>query len=177
MDDAVAQTATDSSIEHGDERSDPMRVVGYLDPNSRLTLREGLAEYRAANVGEGFFEESELRQEARALFHNHDRVHVVFGLTTDVRHEVLADSWTLLGADIPWRDYLAYIREPAARKAIENIGTCHALWVSLLTLPDIVRVYFRSRAMTKMWPWADHESFLDVPLVELRQEFGIRLLA
>lgn len=27
-----------------------------------------------------------------ALFHNHDRVHVVFGLSTELRHEVLVDN-------------------------------------------------------------------------------------
>ncbi len=149
---------------------------GYQDADCPLSLREGLREYRAANFGEGFFEEGDLSPESVALFHNHDIVHVVFGLSTELRHEVLADSWTFFGVDIPWLDYANYLRQPDALKAVENIGWLRVSWIAILTLPAVARAFFRARKMTKPWPWSDHEAHLDVPLVELRREFGIEIL-
>lgn len=151
-------------------------ACGYQLPDCSATLRSGLAEYRSANFGEGFFEESDLPPASAELFHNHDIVHVVFGLSTQLRHEVLADSWTFFGVDIHWRDYANYLRQPEAQKALEQVGWLRALWIAVLTIPAVVRAYRHSRKMTKRWPWAEHDAYLDVPLVELRREFGIQII-
>ena len=37
------------------------------------------------------------------------------------------------------------------------------------------KVWLRTRKMTKRWPWTEFESYLDRPLGEIREEFGIEV--
>lgn len=162
------------------EGADVVSACQYQDPKATLTLREGLEEYRRANAGKDFLEEEDLMRESGtrtvALFHNHDIVHVVFGLSTKLRHEVLADTWTFAGADIPWREYLAYLTEPAAQGVIKDTGYLRTAWTSLLTIPAAFRVLANARRMTRKWPFDGHHDFLDRALCEIRRDFGIKLV-
>jgi len=156
-------------------------ACAYQDPDSKLSLREGLDEYRRANARPGFLDEEELTrtrgERVAALFHNHDRIHVVFGLSTELRHEVLADTWTFAGADIHWREYVDYLREPAAQELLQDIGYLETARVSIQSIPAVLRAIARARRMKKPWPFADHDAYLDIPLNEIRREFGIELVA
>ena len=156
-------------------------VCAYQDPKTTLSLREGLDEYRAANTTPDFLDEEELERtrgaRVAALFHNHDRVHVVFGLSTQLRHEVLTDPWTFTGADIPRREDAAYLIEPAAQDLLEDIGYLQTALVSIQSIPAVLRMIARARRMTQPWPFADHDAYLKHPLDAIRREFEIELVA
>ncbi|MBC8342226.1 MAG: hypothetical protein H8E63_11275, partial [Proteobacteria bacterium] len=38
------------------------------------------------------------------------------------------------------------------------------------------RLAWRSRKMSKKWPWKKWRPYLDVPLAEIRREFGIKVI-
>ena len=42
-------------------------------------------------------------------------------------------------------------------------------------LGKLPRLVWRSWRMSKQWPWKAWEPYLNVPLAEIRREFGIRI--
>lgn len=155
----------------------------YQDPASTQTLREGLAEYRAANPG--LFDPEDLAGDESLgqlgpFFAAHDACHVLFGLSTSLVDESLADTWTLWGTDVRLRELWSYLRSDEQkqffRTFMREVGYGKLLRGSLVAIPRMLRVFWRARGMTRKWAlhqWADH---LDEPLVQLRREHGIRLV-
>ncbi|MEM9454263.1 MAG: hypothetical protein AAGF11_08800 [Myxococcota bacterium] len=155
----------------------------YQHADSTQTLREGLAEYQAANPN--LFDVEQLAQD-RSLgdlgmfLAAHDACHVLFGLGTSLPDETLADTWTFVGTDTTWKQLWPYFRSEAQRDFIRrlfrDIGYGRVVASTLSTLPRVAKVMWRSRRMTRKWAlyrWPDH---LDVPLVELRSRYGIELV-
>ncbi|MCX4243894.1 hypothetical protein [Paraliomyxa miuraensis] len=153
----------------------------YQDAQSTQTLREGLAEYRAANPGlfdPEALEKNESLGHLGRFFAAHDACHVLFGLSTSLADETLADTWTYFGTDVRWRELWSYFRSDAQKEFfstfLSEVGYGRMLWSSLGAIPRVVRAIWRSRSMTRKWSLHDWSAHLDVPLVELRREFGIR---
>lgn len=144
----------------------------YLEPDCRLTLAEGLAEFAAANPGLIPPTDPELRELVLA----HDSCHVLFGLTTSVEDEALADTWTLVGSTVTLKQYAQYLKRPEFTGIVKQIGLWNIIFGSLRALPRIFRAIRRARRMTARWPFFDYARFLDVPVVELRRRFGVQLV-
>lgn len=68
--------------------------AAYLNQNSRQTLLEGLEEFRGDIPMP--FGGNDPSSPVEQLFQCHDICHVVFGLSTDLLDEVLADTWAIL---------------------------------------------------------------------------------
>lgn len=155
----------------------------YQDADSTQTLREGLAEYRAANPGLFDPEQLQSQQELGELgrfFAGHDACHVLFGLSTSLADETLADTWTFFGTDVQWRELWSYFRSDEQKKFFKDflgeIGYWTLISSSIRALPRVARAIWRTRKMTHKWSlhgWAEH---LDVPLVELRARYNISLV-
>ena len=80
----------------------------YLEREGPLTLAEGLAEFEASQEGLITGDDStELGRLTRA----HDCCHVLFGLTTAIEDEALADTWTLFGSTVTLREYSRYLQQ------------------------------------------------------------------
>lgn len=150
-------------------------ALRYLDPESTMTLREGLAEYFRSMPD--LLDVNALEGKAKELFDNHDTAHVVFGCDVSLRHEAMMDTWTVFGTDVGFFAYMRYLTTPEARRVVTDAGVLRSLWGALLAVPDAVRVIGRARRMKKKWPWRDHERYLDRPLVEIRRDLGLAILA
>lgn len=92
-------------------------MLRYQDQDSTQTLREGLAEYYAANVGI-VMRPDDLPPESVALFRSHDLCHVIFGLDTSLGDETLADTRTLLSCDVGARRYARYLTSDRTAKTL-----------------------------------------------------------
>ncbi|MDR4464541.1 MAG: hypothetical protein MRJ66_09785 [Nitrospira sp.] len=68
--------------------------AAYLAQDSQQTIREGLEEFRG-DIPKPFGG-NDPSSPVEQLFQCHDICHVVFGLSTDLRDEVLADTWAIL---------------------------------------------------------------------------------
>lgn len=148
----------------------------YQHQDATLSLREGLRDYFRSNPE--LLDPDELeRQGSKSadLFRNHDVVHVVFGTDTSVAQEAMTDTWSMLATDVGVLRYLSYLNEPEAMDIVREIGWGKALGESVKAVPAMVEVWRRSRRMTKKWPWTGHEAWLDTPLAEIREEFGIEV--
>lgn len=155
----------------------------YQDQDTPQTLREGLAEYRAANPA--LFDPETLQQQGELgdlgrFFAGHDACHVLFGLSTSLADESLADTWTFFGTDVRWRELYSYFRSDAQKQFFKDflgeIGYWTLISASLRALPRVLRAIWRTRKMTRKWSlhgWAEH---LDEPLCELRTRYGIAIV-
>lgn len=158
---------------HSDRALGPLR---YQQQDSPQTLADGLEEYYAANVGK-VVRPRDLPPESVALFRNHDMCHVVFGLNTTLDDEAMADVRTLLSCDVGWRAYARYLTsDPAAKAIFKELGYLKSVWVTILAVPRICRATIEAFRMRKRWPWTPPASFQERSLIDLREEFGIRLV-
>jgi hypothetical protein len=150
------------------------RSPEYTHQESSQTLREGLAEYCARNPA--LLEPGEMDAEAAALFRQHDAAHVVFGCDTTVRGETLIDTWTIFASTLGLRGYRAYLELPQVNRIFSDIGYGRIAIALVRCLPDIVRVIWRSRRLSRKWPWREHERYLDHRLRDIREEFHVRVV-
>ncbi len=155
----------------------------YLEPNSTMTLAEGLREYYAVHPDLFSPEELANREELGDLgrfFAAHDACHVLFGLDTDLVDEALADTWTFAGTDVKWAQLMSYFKRPEQRsffvELFSEIGWWSTIWRTATAVPKVVVALFRARKMKKKWPIFEWNHHLARPLIELRREFGIRVL-
>lgn len=146
----------------------------YQEPNCPLTLSQGLEEYRIGHPS--LIKEDQLNEGALELFHNHDICHVVFALDTNLTHEAMADTWTILGTDVGFFNYVHYLKQDEAKQLIQDIGIFNTILTFFKAIPKILKIIFLSRKMNKKWPWLKNEEYLDKPLNEIREEFGIHVI-
>lgn len=147
------------------------RTLGFQEPGSQQTLREGLAEFRASLSDED-------RQDgalARDLW-LHDACHVVFGLGTSVSDDAVVDAWIVFGTDVHARSYLrALWNSRALGTLVERDGVARVVAGLVRAIPRVVSTLRRARKMPRKWPWSGADRYLDSPLVEIRSDYGIRL--
>lgn len=154
----------------------PRTGLQYQRQESPLTLDEGLAEYYAANLGR-VTRPADLPPKSAALFRSHDMCHVIFGLSTTLADETLADTRTLFSCDVGWRRYSAYLRTDAQAKALfAELGWLKAIGITLACLPRIARAGVEAFRMAKPWPWEPPETYGRRTLADLRREHGIRVI-
>ena len=76
--------------------------------NCSLTLKKGLNEFYSTNPQLNLkFNNSE----ASDLIKQHDAIHVVFGCTTELKDEVLADFWTVFGTNTFFKRIYNFIED------------------------------------------------------------------
>ncbi|MGE0315380.1 MAG: hypothetical protein AB7P21_27505 [Lautropia sp.] len=144
----------------------------FESQHSTQTLADGLAEYFEVNPS---LKRDELVcAEARRFFRAHDTVHVLYGCGATMTDEAVVKLSSLFGTTAGLSVLRGYTHHETldiyARLPLG--GTARAL----LEAPYlIVRTLWRCSRQTRRWPWIEHRQYLDVPLVELRAAFGIRV--
>jgi hypothetical protein len=148
-------------------------MLRYQEPESPLTLAEGLREYYASRAdlagGRGASEA------AREFFRCHDAAHVVFGCDTTLPQEGVVKLWSFFATDAGFSLLRAY-NLPESREIYARLEPREELRAARTTLAAFPRVIWRARRMRRRWPWRDFESYLHAPLREIRREFGIRVI-
>lgn len=141
--------------------------------NSIQTLRQGLEEHRAANRGVFNYDNKE---ENELFFYPHDAVHVVFGLTTALEDEAVADAWTLFGTDVSIKKFYRFIRLETTREIFRRLSWSRLIGVAVRALPRIIRVCLRSRKMNAPWKWQEYPRHLDLRLCDIRKKHNIKIV-
>jgi hypothetical protein len=148
-------------------------MLAYQDPGSTLTLEKGLAEYHASRTG--LVRDRDVSPAAREFFRCHDAAHVVFGCDTSLVEEASVKLWSFFGTTGGLGLLRAY-RLPESQEIYEEIGWRDVAATTLRSLTVLPVVLWRCLRLRKRWPWADFDAYLGVPLVEIRREFGIRVV-
>lgn len=140
-------------------------------PYAKQTLQEALVSFRRDHGLEDKYQS--MSAEAQAHFERHDIVHVLFGLSTDVRDEAKADGWTLLGSDISFLELRRFAALPEEKALLKEIGWMNIAKSAFRALPDYAVMAWRSRLLIKKWRWADNTRYRTQKVAAIRREFGI----
>ena len=146
----------------------------YQQQESSQTLHDGLEEYYASLPGLMIPEDT--NEKTAQMLTLHDVTHVIFGCSDSIEDEFLCDTWTLMGSNITFSKYLEYMQYPESQQIFKEIGYLKVFWIGLKTLPEMIKIYLRTRTMTKKWSWSDYKPYLKHTLKEIRQEFNICLV-
>ena len=100
----------------------------------------------------------------------------MFGCSTSLHDETLADTWTIFGSTVKITEYLSYLKYSETTDLLKEIKLLTVIGEALRAIPDVLRVIGRSRKMAKKWNWENYAAYLDQPLNQLRTEYGIQIL-
>ena len=151
-------------------------LANYQQQEASMTLKEGLEEYYQRNQNLISPDNCD-NPEVTKLFKRHDIIHVLFGCSTSLHDETLADTWTIFGSTIKLREYFGYLNYSETTDILKQIQVSSIIRETLGAIPDVFKVIGRCRKMPKKWNWADYEAYLNHSLKELRDEYGIQILA
>lgn len=158
----------------------------YTDKCSIQTLQQGLEEYYIANPN--VTDPRELPPEFAKILLAHDVSHIILGCDTDMYDEIKLLPLGFWTSDFKFSDYLRTNRDPAIKPAIDimydDLVKEHGvlwLYASIVIvlprlLPEVVKIWFKTRGSRKYYPFLDYEPLLNRSLLEIRQEFGLLTL-
>ena len=144
----------------------------YQEIECQLTLEEALQEYHKINSE--LLYDREMAEDSQAFFRSHDIAHVIFACDISLLNEAMVKTWTAFGTTLGfWKHIAAYSREET-NEIVKEISVRAILVTFFMSLVLMPKVIIRCRAMSKPWPWAEHEKYLDRKLVDIRREFNIK---
>ena len=139
---------------------------------SRQTLAQGIAEYSRSEPNR--LTERELSPRSKAFFRCHDVVHVVYGCGNALTDEAIVKIASMAGTSAG----LGVLKGYQQREFWQIYGRLGigeillALFQALLVVP---RTFIRCLRQHRRWPWDAFEPYLQVPLCDIRREFGIQV--
>jgi hypothetical protein len=149
-------------------------MLAFQAQDSAMTLEAGLGEYYASR--DGLVDGRGVSDSAREFFRCHDTAHVVFGCSTSLVDEAIVKMWSFFGTTAGFsllRDY----RSPESKEIYEQIPWSDVPGTAIASMRVAPRVFAGCRRMHERWPWSDFDRHLGTRLVELRNEYGIRVVA
>ena len=149
-------------------------TMRYLEHDSRMTLREGLAEYFRQN--DELMDQNDLPRDLSIGLRSHDVAHVVFGCDTSVVGEVVLTRWSFFGITGSIRPYLVGLRRSETRVLFKDALVRFRLSMFWPMVKFASLAFIRSLRMRERWPYEHYSQYLDQPLCEIRKHFGIRVL-
>ena len=149
-------------------------MLEYTRPSTTITLADGLREYYASRdhlaTGRG------MSDAAREFFRCHDAAHVVFGCSTELPDEGVVKMWSFFGTTAGLHLLSAY-RLPESKEIYETLGWGSMISTAVRMLRLVPVTVWRCCQMVDRWPWSEFDQYLDVPLAEIRREYGIQVVA
>jgi ubiquinone biosynthesis protein Coq4 len=145
-------------------------VHAFEQQDCSHTLAQGLAEYHQSNPllakGRG------LSAPAQEFFRCHDAVHVVFGCSTALDDEAAVKIASLVGTTGGWRVLAGYRLQESMHiyRRLHWRDVLRSIAHAVVVVPRTLRACARQR---RRWPWDRFDSYLSMPLNEIRTEFGI----
>ncbi|MDA9785868.1 hypothetical protein N9753_01260 [Gammaproteobacteria bacterium] len=155
-----------------------MVKLSFQDQSCNITLEEGLEEYRAYLQANG--KKQLIDKPNSTVIRDHDATHVIFGLDTSIEQESLLDSWVLRGCDWRFKELLAYGQLPELKELNKylqkEVGYLKLILAVFKLIPLKRKIWRRTKAMNKKWPFKSPDSLMNQRVCDLREEYGIRIL-
>ena len=153
--------------------------LSFQSQNCDITLAEGLEEYRAYLQANG--KKQLIDDPGSTIIRDHDATHVIFGLDTSIEQESMLDSWVFLGTKWKLKELLAYNKLPEIKQLYKDFwhdpGYFKLILTAIKLLPIKLKILKRTKQMNKKWPFVSPDSLMDQKVCDLREEFGIKILA
>ena len=144
--------------------------------DSRITLRQGLAQFYQEHQEYLSHNKDNNSKEAESFFRSHNVAHVLFGCDISLYGEGSVKIWTIFGTTLGFWNHLKGYREANTFTLSRNFSVIHFfshIFKFLIAIPVII---IRSSRMSKRWPWSEFDAYLDRPISDIRREFNIKVL-
>lgn len=142
-----------------------------MNDDPTLTLRQGFERFAKAN--QAILSSRETSEEADRFFRCHDTAHVIFGCDASLFGEGTVKLWTIFGTTLGFWNHVRGYSEADAFSLFRQYSRRHVARNIVSLIANVPRTITRARRMRKRWPWWEYEAYLDMPLAEIRAEFGI----
>ena len=156
-----------------------MTNLSFQSQNCDITLAEGLEEYRAYLRTNG--KKQLIDKPGSTIIRDHDATHVMFGLDTSIEQESMLDSWVFLGTKWKLKELLAYNKLPELKQLYKDFwhdpGYFKLIMTAIKLLPIKLKIRKRAKQMNKKWPFVSPDFLMNQRVCDLREEFGIKILA
>lgn len=156
-----------------------MTNLSFQSQNCDITLAEGLEEYRAYLKTNG--KKQLIDKPGSTIIRDHDATHVMFGLDTSIEQESMLDSWVFLGTKWKLKELLAYNKLPELKQLYKDLrhdpGYFKLIMTAIKLLPIKLKIRKRAKQMNKKWPFVSPDFLMNQRVCDLREEFGIKILA
>lgn len=147
-----------------------------MTKNKQLTLRQGLENFRKENKDYLNHKKEGISSEAKTFFKSHDVAHVLFGCDISLFGEGSVKIWTIFGTTLGFWKHLAAYKQANAYELSRNFKLAHIVKNMFRFLVKIPTIISRARQMNKRWPWSSFDAYMDSPIVDIREEYNIRVL-
>ena len=156
-----------------------MIKLSFQNQYCDVTLAQGLEEYRAYLQANG--KKQLIDKPGSQIIRDHDATHVIFGLDTSLEQESLLDSWVFLGCHWKFKELFAYQKLPELKELNKylkkEVGYLKLLLIVLKLIPIKLKIRRRTKAMNQKWPFRSPDSLMNQRVCDLREEYGIKILA
>ena len=156
-----------------------MSNLSFQPQDCKITLAEGIEEYRAYLRANG--KKQLVDEPGSTIIRDHDAHHVTFGLDTSMEQESMLDSWVLTGTSWKLKELLAYNKLPEIRQLFKDLrhdpGYFKLALMAVKLIPIRFKIRKRTRQMSKKWPFVSPDFLMNQRVCDLREEFGIKILA
>lgn len=147
-------------------------MFAYQKQDSSQTLSAGIAEYFAAN--REHLKTRALSPEADEFFRCHDASHVVFGCDISLSDELVVKISSVFGTTAGWNVLKGY-RLAESKEVYEELLLVDVVRTVVSSLYLVPITIWRCFRMQRRWHWDNFDEFLDVPLAQVRERFGIQV--
>jgi hypothetical protein len=144
----------------------------YEHQDSTQTLEQGIAEYYA--VFPQLSQQRNLSPAAQSFFRCHDTAHVVFGCSIALEDEAVVKIASLFGTSAGFGVLRGY-RLHESTDIYRRLTLRDMVRAGVKSLVRVPRTIMRCRRQRRRWPWDDFDRYLQVPLCDIRRDFGIRV--
>ena len=150
------------------------KVAKFQEQNCSLTLKEAVDEFYTINSH--LFSRPDPKTAWTHLLVHHDIGHVFFGVNTTILDEAAGDFWTLMGTDMKFKEYAAYVKTPQGKRLLKETGPRLIIKSLLYSSPLLYKIFIRSRRMKKKWELRGYKNYMNTPLGEVRRIYNLKIL-
>jgi ubiquinone biosynthesis protein Coq4 len=147
----------------------------FEHPEATITLQQGLDELNA-QYAKGQNINQQVSEKGQIVLTAHDCTHVLFGCDISYKGEALIQAWTLWGTTNTMQQMKELVGDEHLKIARQYANFAN-LMGTISALPQIFKVYFHCRAMTRRYPFLEFEKYMNLPLNEIREQFGIKIVS
>ncbi len=151
-------------------------MLKYLQQRSELTLLEGIQELRKFEGNTDNDMVQTATDEFIAKLEGHDVIHCLFGCSTDVLGEIKVHLWMVFGTNTKIAEIKSVLGSRDHQDTLKDIGHRILLKRWLYALPLAVKIFIRSRKMSKKYAIENFQTDLHQPLFLLRSRYGIHIV-
>lgn len=143
----------------------------YFSSDISMTLNEAIQQLRLSEADNDAT--AKMSIEAEKVFEQHDAIHVLFDCGTSIQDEITVHAWMLFATTANVSEMHRAVASQEHRSVLTGIGHFKLASVWISSLPRIFSVIIKSWRMKERLPVEALHELKNLPVLEIRREYGI----